>query len=59
MLREKFSVLETVNRRVDLYYLEREAGAGNRLLSLEKDCRKRVDELFFKVQQSEPNRPRR
>ena len=53
MLREKFSVLETVNRRVDLYYLEREAGAGNRLLNLEKDCRKRIDELFFKVQQSE------
>src|SRR5699024_8864690 len=53
MLREKFSVLETVNRRVDLYYLEREAGAGNRLLSLEKDCRKRVYELFLKVQQSE------
>lgn len=53
MLREKFSVLESVNRRVDLYYLEREAGEGNRLLNLEKDCRKRIDELFLKVQQSE------
>ncbi len=53
MLREKLSVLESVNRRVDLYYLEREAGEGNRLLKLEKDCRKRIDELFLKVQQSE------